>query len=229
MMQHLALIMDGNRRWAKQRGLLPWIGHQEGAKVIEHVVNFCLQQGIRYVSLYTFSLENKKRPEAEVRFLFDLLVNEAMSMIQSCTEKNIRVRFIGDRHQYPDYVRTAVERLENATKECSALQLNFLFFYGAQQEIIWTVKELARKLAYGELKEEELTNEVFEQCLWTYGLPQPDLIIRTGGHNRLSNFLLYQAAYSEIMFLDDLWPDITPAHLQTCITKFYDAQRNFGV
>lgn len=227
-MKHLAIIMDGNRRWATSNGMAKWLGHKEGAKIIETAIDFSITKGIKYLSLYTFSLENMKRPQVELTYLFDLLVTQAHSMIDSCRQKGVRVKFIGDKSLYPDHVLAATTELEQATQQCSTLQVNFLFFYGSQQEILFGIKNLLRKIKDGEIKDEEFTNDLFEQCLWTYGIPEPELIIRTGGRNRLSNFLLYQSAYSEIIFLDQLWPELTHEDFERCFNQFEQSQRNFG-
>lgn len=229
MIKHLAVIMDGNRRWATSRGMHAMLGHREGAKAINHAINFCLSSGISYLSLYTFSLENFQRSRTEKEYLFDLIVQELESRLDMFIEKEVRVRFIGDRTLFPVQVLPICQRVEQATEQLDKLSLNFLFCYGARQEILEGVKRLVHKVTTGELSEAELTDQDFEQCLWSSGVPEPDIIIRTGGRQRLSNFLLYQAAYSEVCFLDCLWPDITVDHFQQVLTNFENQTRNFGV
>jgi len=229
MIKHLAVVMDGNRRWALARGMQAMLGHQEGAKAIECAVNFCLETGISYLSLYTFSLENFQRSHEEKSFLFNMMVNELEQRRDSFIEKGIKIRFIGDRTIFPIQVMPTCRKMEQATEKCDKLVLNFLFCYGAQQEIVDAVRKLVRKVKSGELDEGDLNEKVFEQALWSAGTPVPDLIIRTGGRQRLSNFLLYQAAYSEFCFLDCLWPDITIDDFKTVVHNFENSTRNFGV
>lgn len=228
MIKHLAVIMDGNRRWALARGLKAMLGHHEGAKAVEHAIKFCLDAQIAYLSLYTFSLENFQRSQTEKEYLFGLLVNELGKRVASFVEKGIRVRFVGDRTLFPAQVMPVCRQVEAATAGGQNLTLNLLFCYGARQEIMEGVRRLVRKVKTGEISEDDLTERAFEQCLWSAGIPEPDLIIRTGGRQRLSNFLLYQAAYSEFCFLDCLWPDITVADFQSVVTKFENSTRNFG-
>ncbi len=229
MIRHLAVIMDGNRRWALARGMQAMLGHHEGAKAIEHAIKFCLESGIGYLSLYAFSLENFQRTVEEKEYLFNLMAQELESRLDSFIAKDIRIKFVGDRTIFPAQVMPTCRKVEQATEHCSKLVLNFLFCYGAQQEIIEGVRKLVRKVKSGELDESDLDEKVFEQSLWSYGTPAPDLIIRTGGRQRLSNFLLYQAAYSEFCFLDCLWPDITLDHFKTVVSDFENSTRNFGV
>ena len=229
MIKHLAVIMDGNRRWATSRGLSAMFGHREGAKAVEHAIKFCLDSEISHLSLYTFSLENFQRSRAEKEYLFDLIVQELESKLDFFIEQQVRVRFIGDRTLFPAHVIPTCHRVEQATAKFDKLGLNFLFCYGARQEILDGVRRLVHKVTTGELAEADLTEKIFEQCLWSSGVPAPDIIIRTGGHQRLSNFLLYQAAYSEFCFLDCLWPDITVQHFQNVVTSFENRMRNFGI
>lgn len=229
-MKHLAIVMDGNRRWAQKQGMAKWLGHKEGAKTIDYAVDFCLEKGIKFLSLYTFSLENlQKRPKIEKDYIFDLFLKEYKKIIPDCIKKGVKIKFIGDRSLYPKKILDAVLECEFQTQNFFNLQLNFLFFYGGTQEIFWGIKELIKKIKTEGLDAQSLSEEMFESCLWTHGIPEPELIIRTGGRNRISNFLLYKAAYSEIMFLDCLWPDIQKIHLQECYNQFESTQRNFGV
>lgn len=229
MIKHLALIMDGNRRWAKRFGLLPWAGHSEGAKTIETVVSFGLENHIAYISLYAWSLENFKRDAQEQEHLWNLFAQHALSHQKSFVRNGVRVLFVGDRTHFPQSLLETIETLESATQAGAALTLNVLFCYGAQQEIFYGVKQIAQLIAHGKLQVEQLSEKIFEQQLWTGNTPPPDLIIRTGGCRRLSNFLLYQAAYSEIHFLDCLWPEITAAHLQHSLNTFAQTQHNYGI
>lgn len=224
MIQHLACVMDGNRRWASQQGLFPWQGHRAGAKTVEVVIAFCLKYKIPYLSLYTFSLENFKRSQEEQSYLFDMIIQQSQSYVPQFIEQGVKVRFIGDLQQFPDTVQDVCQRIEKQTEQGNVLQVNFLFGYGARQEIVAAAQLLAQKLVAGGL----LTKEAFEQCLWTAGIPDPDLVIRTGGIQRLSNFLLYQSAYTEIRFLNTLWPDLSEVEILHAVNGAVQAQKNFG-
>jgi len=227
-MRHLALIMDGNRRWAKQQGLRAFYGHGRGVETVKRVVDFCLKKKISYLSLYTFSLENFKRSPDEIRYLFELLIRETEQWLDQLLEQGVRVRFIGDRTQFPSEVIPSIENIEQATGAATTLQVSLLFCYGGQQEIINGVKEIISRVKTGAMTEHDLNEELFKNFLWTSGIPEPDLIVRTGGYQRLSNFLLYQAAYSELYFLDCLWPDLQTDHLEQAVAHFELSQRNFG-
>ncbi len=228
MIRHLACIMDGNRRWAQQKSRVPWYGHKEGVEAVKRVVRFCLDQKISYLSLYTFSLENFKRSTIEKKFLFTLLVQEAERGIDEFVTNEIRIQFIGDRSLFPKEVIPACDMIEARTAHLTKLHLNFLFCYGARQEIVSSIKTVISDVQAGKLRTEEITADLFQHYLWTGNCPDPDLIIRTGGFKRLSNFLLYQAAYSEFYFLDCLWPELTTQHLQTAVAEFIECRRNFG-
>ena len=229
MIKHLACIMDGNRRWAKQKGWLPWVGHRQGAQAVKCVVDFCLRKKISYLSLYTFSIENFKRPEQELEYLFNMMLEEADNMLAHYQKHGVRVRFLGDRSLFPARVLPVIERIEQHTMHLTQLNLNFLFCYGGRQEIVGGIKQIIAKVKAGELSEDQLDDELFEHYLWTSGMPEPDMIIRTGGAKRLSNFLIYQSAYSEFYFLDCLWPELTEQHLEEALVFFEDTQRNFGI
>ena len=229
MLKHIAIIMDGNRRWAKKRGFFKIFGHREGANTIKKAVDFCLDKKISYLSLYTFSIENFKRPEYEKSFLFNLMVKEAQKALPGLIKKGVCARFIGDRSLFPKKVLHACDTLERETKSCNNLQLHFLFCYGGRQEILSGVRNIAKKVKSGELSEDEISETILEQHLWMAGIPDPDLIIRTGGHVRLSNFLLYQSAYSELFFLDCMWPEITADHLDKVVLEYNNRKRNFGI
>ncbi len=227
-MQHLAIIPDGNRRWAKKNKLKSFLGHKKGADVFKLPIEFCLKNNIKYLSVYTFALENFNRSEIEKKYLFDLLAKDSDEKIPEFIENGIRVRFLGDKRYFPQRVYSAIKKVEEKTKHLDKLNLNLLFCYGGKTEIVYAVKELAKKVKAGVLDIDEINEKKISESLWTAGMPDPDLIIRTGKHSRLSEFLLYQAAYSELMFLDCYWPEITEQHLQKCFTDFKDIQRNYG-
>lgn len=220
--------MDGNRRWAKRHGFMPWRGHREGVESLKRVVDFCISKSIPYASFYTFSLENFKRPEEEKNFLFNLIIEQAESCLPLFFEKKARIRFVGDRERFPAAVKNACEYIEKQTAHLNGINLNFLFCYGARQEIVASIKTIVQEVQEGRISKDDIGEEVVAQHLWTHDIPEPELIIRTGGVRRLSNFLLYQAAYSEMYFLDCLWPEITETHLQEALQAYAGTQRNFG-
>jgi undecaprenyl diphosphate synthase len=228
--QHLAMIMDGNRRWAIKNKLSSILnGHKKGVDSIKVSVRFCLKNKIKYLSLYTFSIENFKRPESEKSFLFNLLATMSKELLVEMLENKIRVRFVGDRSLFPPQTLEIIEEVENKTKDLDALNLNFLFCYGGRQEIVNAAKRLVRKAERGTILADQITEEVLKEELWTAGMPDPELMIRTGSKNlRISNFLLFQLAYSELMFLDCYWPEINEEKLKTCFDDFYEVKRNFG-
>lgn len=224
MIIHLACVMDGNRRWAKQQGKLAWIGHRAGVKTVETVIKFCLKYKISYLSLYTFSLENFKRSEKEQSYLFDIIVQQAEKYIHQFVQEGIKIKFIGDLSLFPQTVQNVCHKVEDQTSTGSLLQVNFLFGYGARQEIFSAAQKLAQQIITGNL----ITQENFESYLWTKDIPDPDLIIRTGGVQRLSNFLLYQAAYAEIRFIDTLWPDLREEEILTSVLSAIEVKKNVG-
>lgn len=229
-LRHLAIIMDGNRRWAKRQGLQVASAYREGGfGAVKRSVQFCLDQGVEYLSLYTFSLENFRRPQYEQDILFDAVVQEGKNAIPFFQEHGIRVKFIGDKTRFPQSVLQICLDIEQATVRCHSLFLNFLFCYGARQEMVCGIKKLFHKIKSGLLQEHDISEQTFADCLWTQDMPEPDLIVRTSGVKRLSNFLLYQAAYSEFFFLDCLWPEITHQDLHNATASFARTQRNFGV
>ncbi len=230
MLKHLACIMDGNRRWAKQKNWLPWHGHRQGMQAARRVIDFCLAQSIPYLSLYTFSQENFKRPARELHFLFNILIQEMkQTLLEEFKAKGVRVCFVGDRSLFPKQVLPVCEDIEEQTKDLSALRVNLLFCYGGRQEIIHGIKSIIRKVKDGQLADDEISEDLLERHLWTSGIPEPDIIVRTGGVKRLSNFFLFKAAYSEFFFLDCLWPDLMKDHLQKVVQSFYERRRNFGI
>lgn len=228
-MQHVAMIMDGNRRWARSQKLKAvTMGHKKGAEALELVIRFCIKRGIRYLSLYIFSLENFRRDETEVSYLFNLFAEGLEKNLPKLIEQGVKIQFIGDRSYFPRRLMPIISKAERETKDLDTLYINFLFCYGAKQELLAAVRGVSKRVASGELHPDQITEEQFRSEFWLKHVPDPDLIIRTGRRTRLSNFLLFQAAYSELMFLDYYWPEITEEILDECVDKFYDIQRNFG-
>ncbi len=228
-LKHLACIMDGNRRWATRQSFAKLLGHKKGIETIQIVIDFCLAKKISYLSLYAYSIENLHNRSAEEQYyLFEQLAWQALADIDTFKKKNVHVRFIGDRKLFPKSMQTISEKAESETAHCTALQVSLLFCYGGRQEIVDAAKRIAQAVAQGALKIDDITTQLFEDNLWVSGVPSPDLIIRTGGQQRLSNFLLYQAAYSELYFLDCMWPDISEKELELALTYYDECQKNFG-
>ncbi len=203
-------------------------GHKQGKEAARLAIDFCIKNNIKYLSLYTFSLENFSRSQIEQNIIFSILVDSITHELDQFIQQGVRIVFMGDRSKFPMHLREAIANAQEQTKELSVLQLNILFCYGGQQELVHAVKAIASKAVAGELDLEDITKDTVSGALWTAGVPNPDLIVRTSGVNRLSNFLLYQAAYSELAFLDCHWPEITEAHLQKCMDDFRATTRNFG-
>lgn len=227
--KHLGIIMDGNRRWAKQHGMKPWLGHKQGVEPVRTSLEFCVKNEIPYLTLYVFSLENFNRPQEELSYLFDVLANQiADQELDKLFQEGIKVRFIGDRALFPEKLKPLIDDIEEKTQYGHKLTLNLLFCYGGQQEIISACRQIGQACADGNLKPEDITPQLFEQYLWMGPLPPPDLIIRTAGDQRLSNFLTWACAYSELTFLPCFWPEITEKDLAHVITNFYNRKRTFG-
>ena len=228
MIKHIAFIMDGNRRWAQSKGLLKVLGHKEGLNRFELVADFCLEHEIKYLSLYAFSVENLKRTEAEKQYLFDLFINESQKLIGQLKDRKIKAKFIGDRSLFPVNLLSVCDKIEFETRDFDNLYVNFLFCYGGRQEIVAGVKNILEKVKSGKLLESEINEETFYKSLWSGDFPEPDLVVRTGGQIRLSNFLLYQSAYSELCFLECMWPDINGEILNKVLLDYENRKRNFG-
>ena len=230
MMNHLAIIMDGNRRWAKKKGLSFTTGYKDGGVgAMRRAIEFALKKNIKFLSLYTFSLENFKRPQAEQDFIFNSLVAEGPRHLEFLHKHQIKTRFIGDPERFPEHVKPTITMLESETASYTNLQVNMLFCYGGQQEIVNAVKKIAHQVALGALQESEISESTMYEYLWAGNIPNPELIIRTGNAHRLSNFLLFQAAYSELYFLECFWPDITEDDLERAVAAYASTQKNFGV
>ncbi len=230
MISHLALIMDGNRRWAKQQNLFAWQGHKQGAKNVEMVLEYCLEKKIQYLSLYAFSLENLERSSDEKNHIFDL-IKQSANRSQEFIKNNVQVRFVGNLSLLPEDVRISCDSLMQDTKQCNALICNFLVCYGGQQEIIAAIQKIIASQSQQSVDvflKDDFTKEILKQFLWMGNVPDPEIIIRTGGVKRLSNFLLFQAAYSEIRFLDIFWPALTKEILDQTIQECLQANKNFG-
>lgn len=228
-LNHMGIIMDGNRRWAKKQGFKPWIGHQEGIKPVRETIEFCLEYHISTLTLYVFSLENASRPQEELSYLFDTLAQEIVSKeFNQLFEKNIKIKFVGDRTRFPQQLKATIEDIEQKTATHTALVVNLLFFYGGQQEIASAAQKLCDSCAHNHEQYTEITFETFKSHMWSADIPPLDLIIRTAGDQRLSNFLPLQSAYSELFFTKSFWPDLTKNILIDAVTFFLNSKRNFG-
>lgn len=225
--KHLAIIMDGNRRWARHRKLVNSLGHRQGAKTVKTLISFCLSRKIQVVSIYAFSLENYNRSPEEIEDIFNIVIDQAESTLLSLKEQGIRVRFIGALSTAPQRLQQAIKHIESQTEQGTNLLLNVLFCYGGRQEILHAIEQIVDDVKKGKLTQAP-TEEVFKTYLWTNTLPDPDLIIRTGGVQRLSNFLTYQTTYSELYFTDRLWPDLTVKDLEKAVQAYCKRTRNFG-
>ncbi len=227
--QHLAIIMDGNGRWAKQRGLQRIAGHQQGVQVVTQIVDECSRRGIKYLSLFAFSSENWGRPQPEVTALMELLLLFLDSQRQRMLEGGIRLRVIGDRSRLSEAVRAALAKTEQETSVGTGLTLVLALSYGGRDEIVRAAKKIADQAAQGLVDFATLDNKQFSTFLDTTDIPEPDLLIRTSGEMRISNFLLWQSAYAELYFTDVLWPDFDATELQKAIDDYQRRKRRFGL
>ena len=225
---HIAIIMDGNGRWAEARGLPRVAGHQRGAEAVRLVVESCRELGISFLTLYAFSSENWKRPASEVDDLMALLRHYLRREINELHGNNVRVQFIGDRDPLSADIKSLIEEAEFKTVDNSGLTLTIAINYGSHNEIVAACKSIARKAISGKIRVEDVTERDFEQYLDTGGTPSPDILIRTSGEKRLSNFLLWQLAYSELIFTDTLWPDFTKNDLEEAVNEFHGRDRRYG-
>ena len=226
--QHVAIIMDGNGRWAKARGKIRTQGHKMGAETLKTIVRAADTLGIKAITAYAFSTENWKRPVTEVHFIMELLSRYLTSEIEEFKENNVQVRFMGSREGLPDIVIEKMDHAIEETKNDTGIILNLAINYGGQAEILHAVKSIAQQVVEGTLKVEDIDAPVFENNLYSKGLPAPDLLIRTGGDLRVSNFLLWQIAYSEIWTTQVFWPDFTPDMLVEAIKVYQKRERRYG-
>ncbi|MFC4184570.1 isoprenyl transferase [Saccharococcus thermophilus] len=226
--KHVAIIMDGNGRWAKKRALPRAVGHYEGMQVVRKITRFANELGIQILSLYAFSTENWKRPKSEVDYLMKLPEQFLTTFLPELVEENVKVRVMGHTEQLPEHTRRAVEKAICETKENTGLILNFALNYGSRAEITCAMQQIAKEVQKGKLAPEAITEELISSYLMTKDLVDPDLLIRTSGEIRLSNFMLWQLAYTEFWFTDVLWPDFTEQHLLEAIAAFQKRDRRFG-
>ena len=226
--RHLAIIMDGNGRWAKLHGRERTFGHLRGARVAKNIIERCSALGVEYLTLYAFSTENWLRPKTEIFFLMQLLSRHLRKERQSLMKSNIQFSVIGDLDRLPEFVRAEAQKTIDETKHNTGLKLVFALSYGSRQEITTAMQKLAREVAEGRLQPEQITDEKISGVLQTSHMPDPDLIIRTSGEYRLSNFLLWQAAYTELYISEILWPDFNAEELEKALISFSNRDRRFG-
>ncbi|MEY3249332.1 MAG: hypothetical protein RL742_1375 [Bacteroidota bacterium] len=226
---HIAIIMDGNGRWAKQKGMPRVLGHRSGVKSVREVTEGCAEIGVRYLTLYAFSTENWNRPPAEVTALMSLLVDTIRSEIKSLNKNQVRLLAIGDIEALPRSSYQALLEGMEETKHNDRLNLVLALNYSAKWEILRAARQLAAAAAEGQIRPEEINEAVFEQALSTRGIPDPELLIRTSGETRISNFLLWQIAYAELYFTPVFWPDFGKRELFEAIVNYQRRERRFGL
>lgn len=228
MPRHIAIIMDGNGRWAKKRFMPRFAGHKAGVESVRKVVEECAKRDIEVLTLFAFSSENWRRPENEVGLLMDLLHSALEREVLKLNENNVRLRFIGDHSAFNEKLRNQIVRGEELTRNNTGLTLVIAINYGGRWDITQAAKQLAEKVAQGEINSAEITPEVMGSFLSLADLPEPDLFIRTGGEKRVSNFLLWDLAYTELFFTDKLWPEFDGKLLDEALQSFKSRERRFG-
>ena len=226
--EHVAIILDGNGRWAKKRFLPRNMGHAQGSKTVERIIEDAFDMGIKYLTVYAFSTENWRRPKDEVDALMKLLRDYLKTCIKRANKNNMRVRVIGDVTGLSEDLREKIEQLEEASKGNTGINFTIALNYGSRDEMIRAMKKMAGDLLAGTLKKEDITEDVFAGYLDTKGIPEPDLMIRTSGEQRLSNFMLWQLAYTEFYFTDVLWPDFNKKELKKAVEYYNVRERRFG-
>ncbi len=226
--KHIAIIMDGNGRWAKNKGLSRDQGHKEGKESAKEIVKTCAKIGVKNLTLFAFSTENWKRPKLEVDLLMSLLHNSLMSELKELKKNNIRLTIIGDISKIPIVISKLLKKICDETKDNNLMTLTLALSYGSRNEIINSVKNIADKVKNNIISVEKIDQSLINQHLYTRDLPDVDLMIRTSGEKRISNFLLWQSAYAELHFSDELWPDFKSEHLMSAITDYQNRERRFG-
>ena len=227
--KHVAIIMDGNGRWATQRGMERYEGHIAGAKAVREVVSAAGKAGVDYVTLYTFSTENWGRPEAEINAIMELFCYMVNSQVEELVKLGVRVKIMGERSRFPEKVLKMIDYIEERTSQGEVITIILAFNYSSRREMIFAAQNIARRVATGEIKVEDIDEQLFSDSLMTAGVPDPDLIIRTSGEYRLSNFLLWQASYSELYFPDVLWPDFKEEDFNRALDIYAGRERRYGL
>lgn len=226
--EHIAIIMDGNGRWAKKQSKIRIFGHRTGVKTVRNIVEGSVKLGIKYLTLYAFSSENWSRPKFEITALMELLVQTIHSETKTLTKNNIKLIAIGDVNSLPKKCARNLNEAINLTKDNTAMTLVLALSYGSREEIVNATKKIAQKVANKELTVDQINETVINQNLYTHNIPDPEMLIRTSGEYRVSNFLMWQIAYSELYFTDVLWPEFTMQHLEDAIEDFQKRERRFG-
>lgn len=226
--QHIAIILDGNGRWAKKKGMPRNYGHAQGSKNVERICEDAYRLGVKYLTVYAFSTENWKRPKDEVDALMGLLRNYMKTCLKTAEKNRMKVRVLGDKTALDDDIRNRIAELEEATKNNDGLNFQIALNYGSRDEMVRAMKKMCEACKSGAIEPEQIDEALFEQYLDTHDIPDPDLMIRTSGEQRLSNYLLWQLAYSEFYFTDVLWPDFTKAELVKAIEFYNGRDRRFG-
>lgn len=226
--KHIAIIMDGNGRWAKQRFQPRFMGHRAGVKTVENIVKHCAQRGVEVLSLFAFSSENWRRPGKEVSLLMELFSHALNNQVKKLHDNNIKLQIIGDTGRFSDSLQQQITKAQELTRNNTGLTLNIAANYGGRWDITQSVRQLAKQVASGELEADAISEEMINTHLSTASLPEPDLFIRTGGEQRVSNFLLWQMAYTEFYFTDVLWPEFSSDELDKAIDSFTHRERRFG-
>lgn len=225
---HIGIIMDGNGRWAKKRGLPRKAGHSAGAKTFRKITRYCSDIGIKYLTVYAFSTENWKRPEDEVNSLMKLFKSYLEEALEDFKDDSIVVRFIGDKSPFGDELRSLMAKNEEGSKDRDGMVLNVAMNYGSRDEIVRAVKNICRDVKLGEICENEINEQLVSDYLYTSGQPDPDLIIRPSGEYRISNFMLWQSAYTEFVIMNKLWPDFEESDLDEAINIYLSRNRRYG-
>ena len=227
-LQHIAVIMDGNGRWAQKRGLPRAAGHKKGAETVKEIAKAANERGVRFLTLYAFSTENWQRPKDEVKTLMDLLRQYLKSDLAELHKHGIRIRFIGERYMLDKDIVESMEQLEQNTADNKGMTLILAVSYGSRQEIVAAVRKVAAMVKKGDISESDVDIDLISDMLYTKDVPDPDILIRTSGEQRISNYLLWQLAYAELFFTKTLWPDFTPNELGEIIDNFYLRERRYG-
>ena len=226
--RHVAFIMDGNGRWAKKRGMPRLVGHNAGTETLKRIVKESQRLGVEYITFYAFSTENWKRPSEEVNGLMDILVKFLKSEIDEIHENKVKISILGDISRLPNFARTQVEYALEKTKDNPGMHFNIALNYGSRDEIVRATKRIAESIQNGSLAIEDITENTISENLYTAHMPDPDLLIRTSGEIRLSNFMLWQLAYSEMKFLDIFWPDFNEESYRKALADYQTRNRRYG-